>query len=70
MGILDEYEEILEKHKKIYGEKTIVFYQNGHFYELYGVENQNTKIGMVREISEILNIQMTRRTKAIVENSR
>lgn len=70
MGILDDYEAYMTKYQKIYGERTIVLLQNGHFFEMYGVDNDKIKIGLVREMSELLNIQMTRRNKAILENSR
>ena len=70
MGILEDYEGYLNKYQKIYGKQTIVLLQNGHFYEMYGVDNEKEKVGLVKEMSGLLNIQMTRRTKAIVENNR
>ena len=33
MGIFDEYEAFMIKYQKMYGEKTVVLYQNGMFYE-------------------------------------
>lgn len=47
-----------------------MLYQNGSFFEVYGVDNEKEKIGLVREISGLLNIQMTRRNKAIITNDR
>lgn len=70
MGILEDYEGYLNKYQKIYGAKTIVLMQNGMFYEIYGVDNEKEKIGLVKEISDLVNIQMTRRSKAILENNR
>ncbi len=70
MGLFEEYEAYTIKYQKIYGQKTVVLYQNGSFFEVYGVDNEKEKVGLVKEISEILNIQMTRRSKAILENSR
>jgi DNA mismatch repair protein MutS len=70
MGLFEEYEGYTVKYQKIYGQKTVVLYQNGSFFEVYGVDNEKEKVGLVKEISEILNIQMTRRSKAILENSR
>ena len=70
MGIFEEYETFLAKYQKIYGDKTILLYQNGMFFEIYGVDNEKEKVGSVKEISDLLNIQMTRRSKAILENNR
>ncbi len=70
MVMFDEYEAYLKKYQKIYGLKTVVLYQNGMFFELYGVDNDKEKVGCVREVAEILNIQLTRRDKSILENNR
>src|SRR5437660_276676 len=70
MGIFEEYENYFNKYHEIYGEKMIVLYQNGIFFETYGVDNEKEKVGIVKEISDLLNIQMTRRNKAILENNR
>lgn len=70
MGLFEDYIDYLNKYQKIYGPKTIVLYQNGSFFESYGVDNSTEKIGLVREISEMLNVQLTRRNKMIVENDR
>jgi DNA mismatch repair protein MutS len=69
-GLLTEYLDYLEKYQNIYGPETIVLYQNGHFYECYGVDNDQEKVGLVKEVSQMLNIQMTRRNKEIIENDR
>lgn len=70
MGLFEEYESYLIKYQKIYGDKTIVLYQNGMFFECYGLDNGKEKVGLVKEMSEMLNIQLTRRNKAILENNR
>ena len=44
--------------------------QVGSFFEFYGVNNSSEKIGNAQYIAELLNIQLTRRNKAILENSR
>jgi len=41
----------------------------GTFFEVYEVNNDNLKIGKAKEIAELLNIQLTRKNKAILENS-
>ena len=68
--IIDDYHNILNKYKLKYGENTILLYQNGSFFELYGVNNEKEKYGCenIKEISDLLNIQMTRKNKAILEN--
>lgn len=68
--ILDEYLENQDKYEKKYGCKTIVFMEVGMFYELYGVNNSKEKLGKVSEIADLLNIQMSRKNKSIIENSR
>lgn len=44
--------------------------QVGSFYEIYGIENDNEKIGDSIKIANLLNIQLTRKNKKIVENNR
>ena len=45
-------------------------YENGSFYEIYGVDNEKEKVGCPKKISEILNITLTRKNKKILENNR
>ena len=58
--IVNEYLDYQEKYEKEYGFKTIVLMEVGSFYEIYGIENNKYKKGKVREITEILNIQIAR----------
>lgn len=41
----------------------------GTFFEAYEVNNDERKIGKAKEIAELLNIQLTRKNKSILENS-
>ncbi len=41
----------------------------GTFFEVYEVNNEKDKIGKAKEIAELLNIQLTRKNKNILENS-
>ena len=41
----------------------------GSFFEVYEVNNEKEQIGKAKEISELLNIQLTRKNKSILENS-
>ncbi len=72
MAILDDYHNILKKYKIKYGINTVLLYQNGSFFELFGVNTSEEKYGCenIKEISELLNITMTRKNKSITEVSR
>jgi len=52
-----------------YGEDTVVFMEIGTFFEVYEVNNDEEQIGKAKEIAELLNIQLTKKNKNIVENS-
>ena len=41
----------------------------GSFFEVYEVNNEKEQIGKAKEMSELLNIQLTRKNKSIIENS-
>jgi DNA mismatch repair protein MutS len=70
MTMIDEYINYQLEAEKKYGKDTIVFYENGSFYEIYGVDNEKERVGQPKRVSEILNIAMTRKNKKILENSR
>ena len=61
--LIDDYLEYQSKYEKKYGSNTIVLMEVGHFFEFYGIDNQKEKLGNVQEVSELLNIQMTRRNR-------
>ena len=52
-----------------YGHDTVVFMECGTFYEVYEVNNDEQQIGKAKEIAELLNIQLTKKNKSIIENS-
>lgn len=52
-----------------YGKNTIVFIEIGSFFETYEVNNETHQIGKAKEVSELLNIQLTRKNKSILDNS-
>ena len=68
--LIDDYLEYQSTYEKKYGSNTIVLMEVGHFFEFYGIDNEEEKLGNVQEVSELLNIQMTRRNRSILENSR
>jgi len=81
---LDKATEILSQKKRLltetyfdlqryfeqkYGSNALVLMEIGTFFEVYEVNNDKLKIGKAKEIAELLNIQLTRKSKAILENS-
>ena len=60
----------LQRHfEEKYGQDTVVFMEIGTFYEVYEVNNDDEQIGKAKEIAELLNIQLTKKNKSIIENS-
>jgi DNA mismatch repair protein MutS len=68
--LIDDYFIHQLNFEKKYGKKTIVLMQVGTFFEFYGVNNEKEKIGDAQIVAELLNIQLSRRNKSILENSR
>jgi DNA mismatch repair protein MutS len=69
--IYDDYVEYTDKYKKVYGEKMVVFIEIGSFFELYGVNNEKEVSGAnMVDMGNLLNIQVSRKNKSILENSR
>ena len=81
---MEKAAEILQQKKKLlteiyfdlqrhfedkYGNDALVLMEIGAFFEVYEVNNDSLKIGKAKEIAELLNIQLTRKSKAILENS-
>ncbi|EDZ61630.1 DNA mismatch repair protein MutS [Sulfurimonas gotlandica GD1] len=52
-----------------YGSNTVVFMEIGTFFEVYEVNNDDEQVGKAKEIAELLNIQLTKKNKNIIENS-
>jgi DNA mismatch repair protein MutS len=52
-----------------YGKDTVVFMEIGTFFEVYEVNNDEEQVGKAKEIAELLNIQLTKKNKNIIENS-
>ncbi len=68
--LLSEIYFDLQRHfEKKYGSDTLILIEIGSFFELYEVNNDEMKVGKAKEIAELLNIQLTRKNKAIAENS-
>jgi DNA mismatch repair protein MutS len=67
--LTEVYFELQQHFESKYGEDALVLIEIGTFFEVYEVNNNELKIGKAKEIAELLNIQLTRKSKAIVENS-
>jgi len=63
------YFELQRYFEEKYGENALVLMEIGSFFEVYEVNNDELKIGKAKEIAELLNIQLTRKNKSILENS-
>jgi DNA mismatch repair protein MutS len=63
------YFDLQRYYEKKYGHDTLVLMEIGSFFEVYEVNNDQEQIGKAKEISELLNIQLTRKNKSILENS-
>ena len=70
MGKFDDYVEVYSKYKDIYGDKVALLYQIGKFHEIYGVDNDEEKIGNTEELATLLNIKLTKCDTSIPHNDR
>ena len=72
MTLIDDYLKEQSSFSNKYGDRTIVLMQVGHFYECYGVDNDIEKSNSANlyRLSDVLDIQLTRKNKNIKENSR
>ena len=67
--LTDIYFELQKMFEAKYGADTVVLMEVGTFFEVYEVNNDEMQIGKAKEIAELLNIQLTRKNKTILENS-
>ena len=63
------YFDLQEYFESKYGKDTVVFMEIGTFFEVYEVNNDEMQVGKAKEIAELLNIQLTKKNKNIIENS-
>lgn len=68
-SLIEIYFDLQKNFEEKYGENTVVIMEVGSFFEVYGVDTEEIKIGKPKEIAEILNLQLTRRNKMFAENS-
>ena len=67
-SLIEVYLDLQVHFEKKYGKNTVVLIEIGSFFEVYGVDNDEEKIGKPKEIAEILNLQLTRKNKSIQKN--
>ena len=65
MPIFDDYSALSKDSCALYGQRTLVLYEVGKFFEFYGHDGQGTD---VRAVCELLNIQATRKDKSKPES--
>lgn len=71
MTLHDDYFEYCKRYTEKYGENTIVLMEVGSFFEAYCVQNDEESVGNnIFKMSDLLNIQLTRKNKSITEVSR
>jgi len=69
--IYDDYIAYCEEYVGKYGDRTVVLMEVGSFFEIYAVQNSHETSGAdIATICDLCNLQMSRKNKAIVENSR
>src|SRR5690348_9004220 len=52
------YFEELKKLQAEFGDRSLVLMQEGSFYEIYGVDTPELKIGHINEVSKILQMKI------------
>lgn len=66
-NLYSDYESYVKKAIEEFGSNTLVLYQCGGFFEVYSIEDGLVDI---KKVSELLNVQVSRRNKSILEVSR
>ena len=70
--LIDDYIDYQVKYQEKYGEKTVILMQVGSFFEAYAIDNEKEKINIdnLNQICDLMNIQISRKNKSVIENSR
>ena len=69
VSLIKQYLDYQIHYEKEYGEKTVVVMQVGAFFEIYGIDNEEEKIGNVDKVAKTLNIILSRKNRANLKNS-
>jgi DNA mismatch repair protein MutS len=67
--LIEIYFDLQTHFEKKYGENSVVLMEIGSFFESYEVNNDELKVGKAKIVSELLNIQLTKKNKNIADNS-
>ena len=70
--LIDDYINYQIKYQGKYGDKTVILMQVGSFFEAYAIDNEKEKINIdnLNQICDLMNIQISRKNKNVIENSR
>ena len=52
MPLIEDYIELQQKYELKYGDKTIVLYECGLFFEIYGIVNETETVGKIYEVAD------------------
>jgi DNA mismatch repair protein MutS len=65
MSLIKEYLKLTTEWKEQRGENTIVLYQNGSFFEIYGLQNDNNEISgsLIQQASHICDLKIAQTNK-------
>ncbi len=66
--LVEEYFELTNKYKAIYGENTIVLMQVGAFFEVYGTK-KNTTASSIHDFSRICDLNIANKNTCIGQDS-
>ena len=70
--LIDDYLDYQKQYEKKYGPKTIILMQVGSFFEAYAIDNEHEKTNCdnLNFICDIMNIQISKKNKSVLEVSR
>ena len=70
--LIDDYLDYQKQYEKKYGPKTIILMQVGSFFEAYAIDNEQEKTNCdnLNFICDIMNIQISKKNKSVLEVSR
>jgi len=70
MPLIEDYIELQQKYELKYGAKTIVLYECGQFFEIYGIVNETETVGKIYEVADITNLSIAKRLDKFAPISR
>src|SRR5690348_15741785 len=71
MCLINTYFDLqAEYERKFPNTKIVILSEEGLFYTLYGIDNNVEKVGDLANVTSLLNIQLSRKDKSILQNDR